>query len=273
MKTKSFKAYFSLLRMSVIESLQYRMSALTNGVISVFYALIEITIFSVFFLHGANRVDGSLSLTLSQMVSYIWLKQAMYTPTGIYNEFLTKIKTGDVGLELCRPWDLYTHWFAKLTAWRIGGFGWRALFTIAAGLLMPASYRLGAPESSMHLVMYIVSTISSLFLWQSYHMLVTSIRMGITWGDGPIGIMFLFSNLLSGVYLPLQLWPEFMQSFLYYQPFAGAIDLPIRLYVGSLPLAQAGSTIAIQLIWGLLFVVIGRALMQRKLHKLIVQGG
>ena len=104
-------------------------------------------------------------------------------------------------------------------------------------------------------------------------MLITAIRMNITWGEGPCIILLLIGDILSGIYFPLQMWPDFMQPFLFIQPFASAFDLPLQFYVGSIALDQAFGTIFLQLGWGIVFVIYGRLIMQKKIKRLIVQGG
>lgn len=71
----------------------------------------------------------------------------------------------------------------------------------------------------------------------------------------------------------MQLWPDALQKVLLYQPFAGYLDIPVRLYVGSMDARQGMLAILLQFAWVLVFVVIGKALMERKLKTLIIQGG
>lgn len=271
---KSWRACWSLFQIRVAESLQYRAAALASGSISIFWALIEITVYAIFYRYGS--ASGSFGeLSLAQLASYIWLGQALFPLQlmSIDGEILTKITSGDVGVELCRPLDLYFHWFSKTAAGRLGGFWWRAVITVVAGVMMPAPYRLAGPVSVPALLLFLLSTASAFLLCIAYGMLVTAVRLGITWGEGPTYILLLVGGVLSGAYLPLQLWPDFLQPFLLLQPFAGYLDLPVRLYVGSMPATQAVTAISLQLGWTVLFIFIGRRLMQTKLKSIIVQGG
>jgi len=104
-------------------------------------------------------------------------------------------------------------------------------------------------------------------------MLLTAVRMGLTWGEGPTWALLLLAGVLSGAYLPLQLWPDFLQPVLLLQPFAGVMDIPLRLYVGSMPLEDATWVIGLQLIWAIVFIVSGKVLMAQRIKGLIVQGG
>jgi ABC-2 type transport system permease protein len=83
----------------------------------------------------------------------------------------------------------------------------------------------------------------------------------------------MLSMVLSGAYLPLQMWPDVLQGFLFFQPFAGNLDLPLRLYVGSLSAGGGAVIIGTQLAWTAVFIAAGRVIMRRKLRNIIVQGG
>jgi ABC-2 type transport system permease protein len=274
MKGRSLKACLSLFRLKTAESLQYRTAALAGASISVFWVLIDITVYTVFYRYADNR-GADIALSFSQMTSYIWIGQALWPlqPMSIDGEILNAIINGNVGIELCRPLDLYFHWFAKSAAGRLGGFWWRAAIIVAAGLLLPGAYALGGPASPEGLLVFLLSAISAFLLASSYGMLIASVRLGITWGEGPTYILMLLGGVLSGGYLPLQLWPDFLQKFLYFQPFAGWLDLPVRLYVGSMLPKDATGAVALQLGWTAAFIVAGRLLMRRKLRNIIVQGG
>lgn len=90
---------------------------------------------------------------------------------------------------------------------------------------------------------------------------------------GPVHMLFLLSQVLSGAYLPLLLWPDALQTVLLLQPFAGYADIPLRLYVGVMAPAAGFSAIALQLGWTLVFFIAGRLLMRHQLKTLIIQGG
>jgi ABC-2 type transport system permease protein len=192
---------------------------------------------------------------------------------SIDSEILSKITSGDVGIEMCRPLDLYFHWFSKTAATRLTPLFWRGSIVLLAGALMPLSYRLSLPVSFSGLVLALISAISALLLCTAYAMLTCAVRLNITWGEGPTYIMMLIGGVLSGGYLPLQLWPEFMQRFLLLQPFAGYLDIPLRFYIGTMQPSDALWAIGIQLMWIAIFIAAGRLLMSRRLKNIIVQGG
>lgn len=272
---RTLKPCLALFRLRLAEALQYRLAALSGASISVFWAFLEIFVYTVFYAYGDNRAALSGTLSLGQAISYAWLAQVFFPlqPMSIDEEIHDKIISGDVGLELCRPLDVYAHWFSKTAAGRVGGFFLRCGLILLCALLAPAPYRLQAPASAAGFLLFLFSEFSAFLLCTAYGMLIASVRIGITWGEGPTYMLLLASGILSGSYLPLQLWPDSLQTLLLLQPFAGYLDIPLRLYVGSLSPAQAGLGLSLQLAWTLLFILLGRILLQRQLKHIIVQGG
>lgn len=269
------KACLSIFRIQFAQSLQYRLAGLSSASISIFWALIEIVVFTVFYEHAKNSAFRMNGLSLSQVISYVWIAQFLVPlqPMSIDGDILSQITSGNVGISLCRPLTLYGQWFAHTAAGRLGGFWMRGVLTVLAGFLMPGAMRLSTPSSFAGLLMFVFSAAGAFLLCTSYGMLITAVRLNITWGEGPTYMLLLISGVLSGGYLPLQLWPDALQKVLFYQPFAGYLDIPVRLYVGSMAWTQGIGAILMQLFWMLMFMLIGKALIKRKLKTLIVQGG
>ena len=270
------KACMSLFKIKTAEGFQYRIAGLAGASISIFWALIEITVYFIFYTYANHSEAGMIAgLSLKQIVSYTWLTELLLfmQPMSIDNDILTKITTGDVGIELCRPIDLYFHWFAKIASAKLTPLFWRGSITLLFGLLMPATYRLSPPASLLGFLCMLISCGSAFLLCTAFGMLACTVRLNIAWGDGPTYIIMLLGGVLSGAYLPLQLWPDFMQRFLLLQPFAGYLDIPLRLYIGSMPPRDAIWAIGMQLLWILVFIGAGKMLMAKRLKSIIVQGG
>lgn len=272
----TIKAYLSIFRIKTAEGFQYRLAAFAGATISIFWVYIEIVVCSVFY-HYSDRPWAGITagLTLQELITYIWLAQIMFLiqPMSIDSDILSKIQSGDVSLELCRPLDLYQHWFAKVAAGRLIPLFWRGSVILMVSMLMPASYRLMPPNSIAAILCTLLSVISAILLCSAFGTLVCVIRLSVPWGDGPTYLIMLIGSVLSGSYLPLQLWPDFLQPFLLLQPFAGYLDIPLRFYLGTLTPSSILWAGSLQLTWSLVFIIIGKILINKKINRLIIQGG
>jgi ABC-2 type transport system permease protein len=82
-----------------------------------------------------------------------------------------------------------------------------------------------------------------------------------------------FTIVLSGNLIPLPLFPDWMRTALFVQPFAGLIDIPFRIYSGNLHGLMAAAGIGLQMFWTIVFVLLGRVWMERVMRHLEMQGG
>jgi ABC-2 type transport system permease protein len=82
----------------------------------------------------------------------------------------------------------------------------------------------------------------------------------------------MFVNALSGMIVPLVLLPQWAQPFLFWQPFAGLVDIPYRIYFGNLTGADAFLGLAAQGLWVCLFVLWGRVWLAHVMDRIDMQG-
>ena len=271
--SRTLKACRSLFTIRVAETLQYRAAGLANSSISIVWSVLQIIMFTVFFTFGDA---AGAAMTLLQAVTYVWLTQIMWSFVGYFtidDEIREKIISGNVALDLCRPLDIYAHWYARTIANRVGSTAWRAVFTIVAGIVVPAALRLSPPASIAGFLLFFVSICVGALLCTAFAMLMAAVRLGLTWGEGPTYMLEMVGVLLNGTYFPLALWPDVMQRLLVFQPFAGLMDIPFRLYLGMLAPADALWAIGLQIFWVVVFIAVGRLLLNRRVSQLIVQGG
>ena len=268
------KAYLSILRQQMIGQMQYRAGFWAGISTHIFWGEARAAILVAFYLYGQGEAD----ITMRQAVSMVWLQQlaGVLVPgwntnadAALYNQ----LRTGDVAYELLRPLDAYTHWYVRSIAGRIGTFLLELVPILGIGLLVPEPWGLGAPVSPLHALACLITLLSGLFTSCAMILLSYAMVLDVRVGDAPSRMAVTVAQILSGLYLPLQLWPEGMQTFLYYQPFAGMLDLPVRLYVGAQPLSRAGEIVLLQAFWTAVFVLTGRAWIGRSFKKLVIQGG
>ncbi len=268
------KAYFSILRQQMIGQMQYRAGFWAGMSTHIFWGVARAAILVAFYLYG----QGEAGITMRQAVSMVWLQQlaGVLVPgwntnadAALYNQ----LRTGDVAYELLRPLDAYTHWYVRSIAGRIGTFLLELVPILGIGLLVPEPWGLGAPVSPLHALACLITLLSGLFTSCAMILLSYAMVLDVRVGDAPSRMAVTVAQILSGLYLPLQLWPEGMQTFLYYQPFAGMLDLPVRLYVGAQPLSRAGEIVLLQAFWTAVFVLAGRVWIGRSFKKLVIQGG
>ena len=274
---KLIRASLSILRMQLVSALQFRAAAWAKMSTFVFYGFVHVVLILIFYRYGVNTSAGAQAgMTAAQAVSYTWLVQAIASllpVMGSDSELRNKIINGDVGVELCRPLDLYAHWFSRALAAKLSPFLMGLVPITLVAMLLPAPYQLQPPASVAGLLAMLICLCTGLMLSGSIICLTYGLMLNLKWGDGPVNILLVITDVLSGSFLPLQLWPDWAQRFLLWQPFAGLADLPLRFYVGTMAPGQVWQAALLQLGWAAVFIVAGKLLMSRSLRRVVIQGG
>ncbi len=263
------RAYTAILSARFRMLLQYRAAALAGLGTQIFWGFIRIMIFAAFY---AAAGDAKEPLTFAQVVTYIWLGQAMLRLLPIWNdgELQGMIRSGSVAYELVRPVDLYNFWYARAIALQTAPTLLRSIPMLVLALLFfgmqwPATIAGGAA--------WIVCTMGAVLLASS---IVTLVNITLLWtlvGDGARSVVGLMAWLLSGMVVPLPLFPPWAQSILVWLPFRYIVDVPFRLYVGDIPAGQAAGLLLQQMAWTAVLVLLGRVILARGVRRMVVQGG
>jgi ABC-2 type transport system permease protein len=248
--------------------LQYRAAAIAGIGTQLFWGWIRVMIFGAFY----RSTSTPPSLTWEQMVTYIWLGQAMLglMPWRGDREVQEMIRTGGVANELLRPLDLYGLWYSRSVAQQLAP---TLLRSIPQFVLAGLFFGLQSPPSVASAVAWALATAAAFLLAAA---IVTLFTISLLWtisGEGASLLVASLVPLLSGLIVPLPLFPEWAQAVLNLLPFRGIMDVPFRLYMGHISPEHTGFVLAHQLAWTLALVALGRWLLARGLSRLVVQGG
>jgi ABC-2 type transport system permease protein len=248
--------------------LQYRAAAAAGVGTQLFWGLVRVMIFQAFY---ASTIAPQ-PMSIGEVVTYIWLGQALLgmLPWGVDRDVQAIVRSGVVAYEIARPVDLYSFWFARSVALRSAPTILRALpqFVIATaflGMSPPASWSAASA--------WLVATVGALILSAAITTLITVSLLWTISGEGPAVILIASVTLLSGMVVPLPLFPDWAQTMLSVLPFRGLMDAPFRLYLGHIPASGVLGILAHQAIWIGVFVIAGRALLARGMRRVVIQGG
>jgi ABC-2 type transport system permease protein len=192
-------------------------------------------------------------------------------------ELVQMVETGNVGYERLRPVDTHAYWFMRALAWRTAAPLLRVVpMFLFAAVALPLvglsawSWRLPAtPEAA---ALFLLSMTLTILLSSA---MTTLINIGVAaarTGRGT-GMAIGLVTVLSGMTVPLALLPAWMQTFLFWQPFAGLVDIPYRIYFANLVGVHALLGLVAQSFWLFASVLIGRMAMQSVMSRVDMQGG
>jgi len=266
------RAYRSIFKLRMGVGLQYRAAALAGVATQFFWGFIIIMVYEAFYSQSLSYAP----ISLSELVTYVWLQQSFLSFVMLWfrdNELFQLITTGNIAYELCRPTDIYGFWYAKLLAQRISSALLRSFPILIVAFFLPMPYRFELPSDLKTFSLFAITLILGLLVLVSISMLIY-ISVFVTMS--PMGSLLLFGvfgEFCAGMTIPIPLMPNWLQNMVSFLPFRWTADFPFRVYSGHIPSEEAVVGIAIQLIWLVVLIGLGKFLMSKALRRVVVQGG
>jgi len=242
------RPYIAAFTSRFLQMLQYRTAALAGFVTQCWWGGIKVMVLAAFYASGAGA-----SMPLAQVITYTWIAQGLLAllPWAGDPEVALSVRTGSVAYDRLRPVDAYALWFARTTGW------------IAARVL---------PRVAL-MAFAAVSVVLALLLSAAFVMLLNITTAALLNDRGINALATPLVIVLSGNLLPLALLPDTWQAVLVLQPFAGLLDIPVRLYFAEFTGSMAVGALGLQCFWIATLAALGHAAMGGAMRRLDVQGG
>jgi ABC-2 type transport system permease protein len=275
--TRGLRPYVAIVGVRFRLLLQYRAAAIAGLWTQIFFGLVLIMVYEAFYRSAPTAAQP---MAFAQVASYVWLGQALLAmlPWNVDAELRAMVRSGAIAYELCRPIDLYGLWFARALAQRTAPTLLRAApMAVFAALGLPllglGEWRLAPPASLAAGAGFAAALLCALALGCAISALINISLMWTVAGDGIVMLSTTAVSLLSGLTIPLPLFPEWAQPVLPWLPFAGLFDLPFRIYTGHIAVGGWALVITRQIGWTVALIGFGRWLLGRGMRRLVVQGG
>ncbi|MBC9784087.1 ABC-2 family transporter protein [Heliobacterium chlorum] len=262
------KLQYEVIRIQFMKMLAYRVVYFT-GVFN--YA---INIGAYYFLWEAIYRHRSLigGLTLEQMVTYVavaWISRTFYF-NNVDREIADDVRTGKVAVELARPYDYLT--------FKISGALGEALFrlfffTVPGSIFVYLLFPVAWPASMASFGWFGLSIILSFAVNNAINLLTGMTAFYTLNTTGIIRAKHISIDLLSGLVVPISLFPEGLQLWLKWLPFQSIAFVPTMIYTGALQGDALVDALSRQFLWALLLSVLAWALFAIARRKMVVQGG
>jgi ABC-2 type transport system permease protein len=263
-------AYGGLFRMRFLRGLSYRAAALAGTATQFFWGFIIIMVLQAFARSGGSPLDPR------QIASYVWLQQAFLALIVVWfrdKELLALIVSGDSAYELCRPVDAYGFWFARLVAGRLAAALLRCVPILVVAAFLPDPFKLHGPASLLSGVCFLGCLGLGLLLIVAITMFAYILCVVTLSPNAAFMFAAPIYEFAAGMVIPLPFMPEGLRRALELLPFRLCVDLPLRLYSGSIPASDAPLLLLRQAIWLAILIPAGRAALARVLRGAQAAGG
>jgi ABC-2 type transport system permease protein len=270
------RAYLAYFAARFRAQLQYRAAAIAGIGTQIFFGLVNIMVITAFY----RSSPATQPLTSSQAVTYIWLAQALLLvlPFRVDRELADLIRTGNVAYELARPVRLPLVWLARGIADRTAPVLLRAIpqlffSVVLLRLLGWPQIALAAPASTAAGVLAGLSALTGTTVSAAIALVASST---LFWTIAGAGTAVLFSTMIwvmSGVTIPLPLFPDWLQPVIHALPFRAMIDVPLQIYLGTIAGREVAGQIALQLGWAATLFGVAWLMIGRGTRRVVIQGG
>lgn len=269
---RKYKKYFTFFRLQFNMGLQYRVAAVSGMVTQTLWGFMECLAFRAF-----QETDGSVyPMAFSATVSYIWLREAfmcLFATWYADGDIFDGIINGGIAYELCRPVSIYNMWFSKTVAGRIVAAGLRCIPLLAVAFVLPEPFQLSLPVNLPHFILFVVTLFFGLGVTVAFCMLTYILAFFTV---SPQGLRVFFTSMidfLSGAIIPIPFMPKGVREIIELLPFAGMLNVPLRIYSGDLAGIAMARGIGLQCFWLVVLVVSGKLLCKIAERRIVVQGG
>lgn len=257
-------AMAALFRAGFRHQASFRFALVSGMVTNTFFGVVRSSVFIAVY-RGRDVVGG---LDEADALTYVWILQAgfavMWAPW--VQELPTRIRSGEWTAELLRPGSiLHRH-----LAYDLGRTASVLLFRAPFPLLFAAvAYDLDLPTTPTTVVALMVSLVLAGVVASCLRFLIGATAF---WTPDFRGVYALALGplwLLSGFVIPLEYFPDAVRGVLVSGPLSAILRAPVAVATGT----SIVPALALQVLWGGVFVAVCSLVLQRATRHLVVFGG
>ncbi|HUQ61762.1 ABC transporter permease [Lentzea sp.] len=207
--------------------------------------------------------------TLAAANTYVWIGQGLLGFILLWgnNELAERVRSGDVVVDLYRPWHLQS----ALLAQDVGRSGFAFLTRLAPPVvfgmvLFPFQF----PETLAQWPLFGVSAVFALVISFAFRFLIDVSAFWLLDNRGLYGFWNVTSGLLCGLTVPIAFFPGWARDVLWLTPFPALLQAPIDVFLGH---GNPLEVLLYQAFWAAVMLGLGHVALQRAVRKVVVQGG
>ena len=216
--------------------------------------------------------DSVGSYDARDAVTYAWLAQGMLMTIYVWGwfEVALRVRSGDVATDLQRPVDFQAYWLAQ----DLGRAVYHALFRGVPPFVLGALvFDVLIPRDPVVWVAFTTSLVLAVVVSFAFRFLFNLAAFWLLDYRGAGILAMVASTFFSGQIVPLAFFPSWLETLAWALPFAAMVQAPIEVWLGHAHGIELLGLLALQVIWMLALLGLGRAVFAAGLRKLVIQGG
>jgi ABC-2 type transport system permease protein len=271
--------YLEFSRIGFVNILAFRLRYYT-GILTY---LINVTVYyfiwtAVFHAEAAGAVSGSAAganiggYNLPQILTYVsvgWIIRSFYWNT-IDQEMAYEVIEGKIAMDFIKPVSIQWMWICRA----VGESAFRLIMlTAPTAVVVALLFPVKGPASWVNFAMFLIAVVGSFLLMGAINFMIGTLAIPLKSILALIRAKYWLIELLSGLLIPMTLFPKWAQTACFWMPFEHIAFTPLQLYLGKLTGASALKALAIEWFWVLALLWLGKLWWDQATKKITIHGG
>lgn len=255
-------------KIGFVNMLAFRLRYYT-GIITYF---VNVTVYYFIWRAIFQADPGFASLSFQEMLTYVsvgWIIRSIYF-NNIDVHLSQEIIEGKIVAVLLKPVDVQ----ASILARSLGESAFRILMLAApSALLLFAVYPLLPPASAGAFLLFVPAVLGSILIVSSMNFFVGAFAVKMKSILGLLRAKFYIMDLLSGLIVPMSLFPAPVREVSAWLPFEHIVYTPLMIYLGKSSGADAWQALAVSWVWVGLCILAGSLFWRSMTRHMTIHGG
>jgi ABC-2 type transport system permease protein len=261
-------AFVEFARIGFVNMLAFRLRYYT-GIVTYF---INVTIYYFIWQAVFRASPGFAGFDFAQMITYIavgWIIRSMYF-NNVDTELSNDILEGKIVMAMLRPASVQWSYISRA----IGEAVFRLLMlTLPCSVVILLVFPVRPPASAMHFAGFVAALTGSVLLVAMLNFIVGTCAVKLKSILGLLRAKFYMQELLSGLLIPIAVFPPKLRAISAWLPFEHIGYTPMMIYLGKVPADQIARVLLLDLFWIVTLAISGKYFWARMSRRLTVHGG
>lgn len=255
-------------RIGFLNMLAFRLRYYTG----VFTYFINVTVYYFIWKAVYTADPAYAGLSFPQMVTYVavgWIIRSMYF-NNIDTQMAADILEGKISMVMLKPVSVQSSYIARA----LGESAFRlVMLTAPNALVIGLVFPVLPPASAAHFAAFLVSLAGSVLLVGALNFIVGACAVSLKSILGLLRAKFWMQELLSGLLVPVTLFPSPLREISGWLPFEHIGFTPMMIYLGRLSWPEIGRAFLLEWAWIAFLLAFGAWFWRLLSRRITIHGG
>ncbi|MEZ5215205.1 MAG: ABC-2 family transporter protein [Ilumatobacteraceae bacterium] len=206
------------------------------------------------------------------LVTQVWIGQGllMVIVMWSWSDIADRVRSGDIAVDLYRPVDLQRWWYAHDVGRSLFQLMFRGTVPFVIGSFL---FDLSLPHRWWTVPMFFASVMAANTVSFGLRFLVNLTAFWILDARGVLRLSMAVWTVFSGNLVSLALFPDRLERIARWSPFAALFQMPVDVWLERPERGGGLGILAVQVVWAMALLAVGRVVLRRATRVAVVQGG